>query len=178
MRMYFAKGRVTAAVSNVMTGLNPCRANRRTAGFTLAEVLVATLLATLTMAGLFGGISYGFVETQVSRENLRATQIILEKMEGIRLYTFDQLVSSNMFPETFSASYYPPGTFTRTSGLTYYGRFRVSDLGTGASYNPNIRLVTVSISWTNSYGMSQVRRDRQMQTIIGRYGIQNYSFYN
>jgi len=146
--------------------------------FTLVEVLVATAITTITLLGLFGGISYAFCETQLARENLRATQIMLERMEGIRLYTFDQLVSSNMFSTTFSAAYYPLATTNEASGLTYYGNFSLSDPGTGAGYNSDMRLVTISVTWTNSYGTSKIPRNRQMQTQISRYGVQNYSFFN
>jgi Tfp pilus assembly protein PilV len=154
------------------------RLNSAWRAFTLVEVLVAALITTVMMTGLFAGISYGFTEIQLSRENLRATQIMLEKMEGIRLYTFDQLTSSNMFSSSFTAAYYPLATTNESAGLTYYGNFAISDPGTGTVYNDNFRQVTVSVSWTNSYGASKIARNRQMQTMIGRYGIQNYSFFN
>jgi len=146
--------------------------------FTLVEVLVATAVITLMLVGLFGGISYGFVETELSRENLRATQIILEKMEGIRLYTFDQLTSSNMVPATFTAAYYPIASSNQPANFTYTGTFTISDPGLSAEYNPDIRLVTVSVSWRSANGKGAVRRQREMRTMVSRYGIQNYSFFN
>lgn len=151
----------------------------RVRAFTLIEIMVATAFISLSFLGLFGGLSYGFTATRLARENQRATQIILEKMEGIRLYTFDQLVSSNMFPTTFTASYYPLGLTNQAQGITYYGQFTLSDPATGAAgYNANLRLVTVTVAWTNSYGTSRIPRNRQMQTLVARYGIQNYSFFN
>ncbi len=163
--------------------INP---NPSARAFTLVEVLMATSITTITLIGLLGGISYGFSEIKFSRESLRATQVILEKMEGIRLYTFDQLTSSNMVPATFTASYYPLGTTgtyvvnttPTATGQDYYGQFTISDPGTTAGYNSNLRLITVSVSWTNSYGSSRVTHNRQMQTLIGRYGVQNYTFFN
>jgi Tfp pilus assembly protein PilV len=152
--------------------------NRPERAFTLVEIMIATLITTLMMTGLFAGITYGFSEIQFARENLRATQIMLEKMEGIRLYTFDQLTSSNMFSSEFTAAYYPLATTNDTAGFTYYGSLTISDPETGAIYNDNLRKVTVSVSWTNSYGASTITRNRQMQTMVGRYGIQNYSFFN
>ena len=83
-----------------------------------------------------------------------------------------------MFPTTFTADYYPLATTNEAQGITYYGQFTISDPETGAEYNSNIRLVTVSVSWTNSYRTSQIEHNRQMQTMVGRYGIQNYSFFN
>jgi len=158
--------------------IDPTRSSCVRRAFTLVEVLVGMAIMTISLLALFGGISYGFSATQLARENLRATQVILEKMEAIRLYTFDQLVSSNMFPTTFTADYYPLATTNEAQGITYYGQFTISDPETGAEYNSNIRLVTVSVSWTNSYRTSQIEHNRQMQTMVGRYGIQNYSFFN
>jgi Tfp pilus assembly protein PilV len=146
--------------------------------FTLVEVLVAEAVMILGALGLFGGIAYAFLITELARSDLRATQVILEKMEGIRLYTFDQLVSSNLFSTAFSTQYYPFARDGQSQGITYYGQLTVSDPGTGAAYNPNLRLVTISVSWTNVYGQSQVPHNRQMQTLVGRNGIQNYAFFN
>lgn len=147
-------------------------------GFTLVEVMVGVLIMGVVLTSVFSGILYGNTEVQRSRENLRATQVVLEKMEGIRLYTFDQLVSSNMFPTTFTANYYPLATGSQSPGVTYYGKFTISDAGTGADYNSNIRLVTVSVIWTNQIGNQAVAQTRQMKTLVARYGIQNYSFFN
>jgi prepilin-type N-terminal cleavage/methylation domain-containing protein len=150
----------------------------RVHAFTLVEIMVAAALLSVMFLALFGGISYGFTVTRLARENVRATQIILEKMEGVRLYTFDQLVSSNMFSTDFTAPYYPLGMTNGSAGLTFYGKFTLSDPNTGAiGYNDNLRLVTVSVIWTNSYSRSQVVRRRQMQTLVARYGVQNYTFY-
>lgn len=151
----------------------------RSSAFTLTEVLVAVAILSVVFLGLFGGISYGFSVTRVSRENLRATQIILEKMEGIRLYTFDQLTSSNLFSTSFTADYYP---FTMnqndSKGITYYGQISFSDPGTGTYYNANLRTVTITVNWTNRYGSTVIPHSRSMQTLVGRWGIQNYSFFN
>jgi type II secretory pathway pseudopilin PulG len=152
---------------------------RGTGAFTLPEVMVSAAITLLVLLGLFGGISYGFSVTQISRENLRATQIILERMEGIRLYTYDQLISSNMFSTNFTASYYPfVATTNESKGLTYYGTMTFSDPGTGTYYNPNLRTVTVTVNWTNAYGNSLIPRSRSMKTLVGRWGIQNYTYFN
>ena len=152
--------------------------HRAQAAFTLIEVLMATLLTTISLVSLLGSISFGLLQTQISRENLRATQIMLEKMEGLRLYTFDQLTTSNMFPTTFTASYYPLAGTNQASGIVYYGQFAITDPGTDADYNPNMRLVTVAVSWTNANRGCLIPHTREMRTMVGRYGIQNYSFYN
>jgi prepilin-type N-terminal cleavage/methylation domain-containing protein len=80
---------------------------RQKAAFTLVEVMIAVAILGIMFVALYGGMSSGFAVTQLARENLRATQIMLERMEGIRLYNWEQVVYSNMVPTTFVAHYYP-----------------------------------------------------------------------
>ncbi|HEX9048174.1 MAG TPA: prepilin-type N-terminal cleavage/methylation domain-containing protein [Verrucomicrobiae bacterium] len=152
--------------------------SRQASGFTFVEVLVATLVVAILLAAAFGSINFGLQQVQLSREDLRATQVLLEKMEGIRLYTFDQLTATNKFPATFTALYSPLGTNNGTQGITYYGRFELSSAATGADYNSNLCVVKVSVTWTNGNGNLNIPRYREMKTLVGRYGVQNYSFYN
>src|SRR4051812_21990024 len=80
---------------------------KASSGFTLAEAMVGITFAAIVLVSLYAGITYGMSVTEVTRENLRATQLILEKFETIRLYTWDQLNGSNGFviPTTFTNSY-------------------------------------------------------------------------
>ncbi len=55
------------------------------AAYTLAEVIMGAMMVTITFVSLYAGMSTGFAVTKAARENLRATQIMLERMEGIRL---------------------------------------------------------------------------------------------
>ena len=99
---------------------------RRAQAFTLAEAIVGVAVMTMLFLGLYGGITYGFYEMQLARENLRATQVILEKMEGIRLYTYQQLTNSATFATNFTAQYYPLARSTNSQGTTFYGSISVS----------------------------------------------------
>src|SRR2546430_1315767 len=76
-------------------------------GFTLIEALVGFAVAGIAMFTLYAGITYGVAVTQATRENLRATQLIMEKFETIRLYTWEQMNGSNGFviPQTFTETY-------------------------------------------------------------------------
>src|SRR6266566_3488025 len=55
------------------------------AGFTLVEVMIAALIGTVIFAGLFGGLSLGFYFVKQQRDDLRATEIMEQQIEGIRL---------------------------------------------------------------------------------------------
>lgn len=151
-------------------------------GYTIAELCVSTLLVVTVFVGLYAGISSGFAYTQALRENLRATQIMLERMEGIRLYNWSQINSNGFVPATFTAQYYPAIAGTGvSSGITYTGRLSITPvaLNPAASYAGDMRLVTVSIGWLSSgRGSNKLVRTREMQTYVGRYGMQNYIYHN
>jgi Tfp pilus assembly protein PilV len=160
---------------------NPQRHTRGRSAFALAEVLVAVALMSVAFVSLYLGISTSFAITQVSRENLRATQIMLERMEGIRLYNWNQLVYSNMIPSNFVAYYYPAGKLGESKGIAYGGTINIgaANLNPSASYSDRMRAITVTVSWTNSNGGNQkIVRQRSMTTYTARDGVQNYVINN
>ena len=122
--------------------------------YTLTEVVICVALIVVLFVALYGGMSTGFAVTQASRENLRATQIMLEYMEGVRLYNWNQLVYSNWIPQTFTRDYYPLATSNESRGVTYYGSIYVTNanMSPSASYSDNLRAVIVTVNWTNTGG--------------------------
>src|SRR5438309_2049072 len=82
-----AGSRLQAAASS----LQPAAASE--SGHTLVEVMVAMAVLGFMMVALYAGFSSGFAVVRVSRENLRATQIMAEGMEVARLYNWDQVVN-------------------------------------------------------------------------------------
>jgi len=78
--------------------------------YTLVEVLFAVAAMGFISVSLFAGLGSGFTLIQVTRENLRATQILLERMETIRLYRWDQITDDKCIPNTFTNYFYPDGS--------------------------------------------------------------------
>lgn len=152
--------------------------------FSIIEVLVAVSIVGVMFLSLYGGITSGFAVVNMARENLRANQIVLEKMETIRLYTWDQINTSGFIPLTFTASFYPPlpaeatessansGTASQNQSLVYYGTVAITNAPVAAAYSDHMRLVVVSLTWTNG----GIARQRQMQTLVSEYGMQNYIY--
>ena len=151
--------------------------------YTLAEVSISTGLVLTVFTALYAGMSSGFAYTQVLRENLRATQIMLERMEGIRLYNWDtQLNSNNFLPGSFTAYYYPAIAGTGVnSGVCYTGTLSVSSvaLSPAPSYATDMRQIMVTVKWVSRFGPNNsLLRTRRMRTYVARYGMQNYIYNN
>ena len=141
------------------------------AAFTLPEVLVSVLiLATIGLA-YYGALSSSFGVVQSTREDLRATQILTQKLEAIRLCNWMQLTNIS-----FREPYDPLATNQSGAGM-YYGTVTTNaatSIPNTSSYYPRMCLVTVSLSWTNYNGRRLQGHTRQMQTEVARYGLQNY----
>lgn len=138
--------------------------------YTLVEVMVSVLVLAVIGVGYYAALSSGFALVQSTREDLRATQIMTQKIEGVRLCTWSQLTNFN-----FQEAYDPLAATNH--GTSFYGTVTVgpaSSITNNPSYYGNICLVTVSLAWTNNNGKTPIPHSRQMQTQVARYGLQNY----
>jgi hypothetical protein len=148
------------------------RASASLAGFSVVEVMVAVLVCGLVFVSLYSGISSGFGFVQLARENLRATQIMEEKMETIRLYRWDQITQAGFIPTNFVDKFYPLGATQGIGGLTYTGQLTVVDAPLTEYYKDDLKHVTVDVSWKSGNAV----RKRQMTTLVSRYGLQHYVY--
>lgn len=122
------------------------------------------------LVSLYTGISSGFTVVQIARENLRGTQILQEKMETIRLYTWDQITSPGFIPTNFTDVFFP-GTQS-ASGLIFTGQVTIASAPVTESYSNDLKLVTVEVNWMSA----KVKRTRSMTTLVSRYGLQHYIY--
>lgn len=141
------------------------------AAFSLVEATVGMALISTVVGALFSGFTTGFFTMQMARENLRATQIMLEKVETIRLYSWDQITTTNFIPTTFTAAYDPQAP-NGQQGLTYQGTMTITDAPIGTSYANDMKLVTVTLNWKTG----NLNRTRQFSSYISRYGLQDYIY--
>lgn len=146
---------------------------RRPSGFTLIEVAITAAILGVIFVTFYAGIGAGFSMVSLSRENLRANQILLDKMETVRLYSWTQINSNGFIPPTFTAPFDPVATSgTEGSGVAYYGELTIGDAPITANYATNLKLVTVSLTWTNGNNP----RIRSMQTLVSEFGLQTYVY--
>jgi type II secretory pathway pseudopilin PulG len=137
--------------------------------FTILEVVISILVCGVVFISLYAGMSQGFKITKISRENLRATQVMIERLESIRLNTFDQLNTVGFVPtQAVEEPYYTVGT--NNGGFNYSVTVTVSNPPVNATYSADLKLVNVRVTW-NSGGLL---RTRQMNTLIARNGLQAY----
>ena len=140
------------------------------AGFTLVEVVIASALVGIMFLAFMGSFSMSFQNVQLDRENSRATQILLEKTELLRLYDWDQVVGNDtnaVIPLTFSSPFYPD---TNNGGFNYSGFVTITNAPISEAYTNDMRYVTISLTWTSR----GVQRSRTMSSYVSRYGLQNY----
>jgi hypothetical protein len=125
------------------------------------------------VVALFGAFTSGMTVVQGARENTRATQIMVQKMETIRLLTWNQGINSSIARPAFEALYDPAST---NAGTVYEGsyEYQPADTNIPAAYRDKLRKVNVTIYWTNHVGGRARVQSRQMETFVARYGMQNY----
>lgn len=132
--------------------------------------MVATLIVGIMFTGLYAGISQGMSVINSARQNLRATQIMADTMEVLRLYTWEQVNSNGFIPSTVYVPFFPDST--NSSSLRVKADITISDSGFRQPYSNNVKKITVDLSWTNSAGLQK----RSMSTYVARNGLQNYVY--
>jgi prepilin-type N-terminal cleavage/methylation domain-containing protein len=144
----------------------------RQTGYTLAEVMVGIAIMSVMFLTLYMGFTQGFGVVQNSRENLRATQILQQQAEVIRLYTWEQVdPNAGMVPTTTTWTFYPLGG-GGDQGITYTGTVNIGPAPMTESYATDHRLVTFALTWKSG----NIQRKRQISTLISKYGLHNYIY--
>jgi Tfp pilus assembly protein PilV len=138
-------------------------------GFSVIEAMVGFLILGITISALFGGFSFGFNSIKLSQEEVRADQILVQKLESIRVYNWTNITSTYILPN-FTAYY---STSNAVHGVTYNGSMSVTPFvpsATPESYSSTLRQVTATVSWF-SEGMNHTRT---MMTLVSSNGIATY----
>jgi hypothetical protein len=159
--------------------LQPPASRKMAYAFTLVDALFAIAAAGVMFLALYAGLAFGFNVIKMSRENTRATQIMLEKMETIRLYRWEQITNVGFIDtNSFTIPYYSIGG-TNTS-LLYTCQVSIgtsgvkTDTGLPCTYADDMRKVTVRLDWSR---IGATNRTRTMSTLVSRNGMQSYVYY-
>lgn len=135
---------------------------------------MGTVVTTLMLVSLYVGFTFGFRQVQLAREEARATQILQEKMELVRLLNWDQVANlPGYVPSAFTESLYAADpTNAPAGGITYTGTVMITNAPITESYKNELRLVKVSVSWTSG----STKYTRKMSSFVSQYGMQNYVY--
>ena len=149
---------------------NNSKGCRAVSAFTIAETMVAVAIFGIMFASFFGGLSLSISVVQSARENLRATQIMTEQMDIIRLKTYDQVKNTN-----YTAPFNPiPASVTNAggAGLTYTVRVFVvsAPITNGESYSNDMKQAKLQLTWRSGKSVKTI----EMITFVSRYGLQTY----
>lgn len=139
------------------------------AAFTIVEAVFAMALLLTMVIAIYSGITFGFNTVRMARENARATQILIEKTEQLRLYNWDQLTGTSGYLPTndFIVTYYSTNV-----GVTYTGRVTLGSVTLPTTYANNMRQATVTLTWKTG----NLLRTRSLTTYISKHGLQNYIY--
>jgi type II secretory pathway pseudopilin PulG len=144
---------------------------KRIVATTLVEVVMAVAILGVFIAGIMNCFGYGFFSVELARENQRATQILLEKAESVRLYNWAQVTTPGFIPPTFMDVYDPQSS--NAPGITYTGTIAVTNYPGSTSYSANIRQIIVTVNWTTG---GRIPHTRSLATLVAKDGEQNYVY--
>jgi prepilin-type N-terminal cleavage/methylation domain-containing protein len=146
----------------------------RREAFTLVEVMMAVAVVAIVFVTLFVGLAQGFSLSSAARERLRANQVALERIEGIRLVKWDDLTNTTLVPLTFTADYAPGSAM---SGVVYNGTITMTTPNFGTlnpSYASAMKQIRVDVTWVSG----QRTFSHSVATLVSRHGMQHYIFEN
>jgi hypothetical protein len=121
---------------------------------------------------LIGSINYGVLILKLVRENQRATQILIEKVETIRLYSWTQVNTSGFIPSSFT-EYFDPQAAQGSEGVVYNGAISIGNVPFSTGYSADMKQIQVTLTWSSS---DQINHTRSTSTFIAKDGIQNYVY--
>lgn len=136
----------------------------------LIEAVLGIVVVSLVAGATLAGLNFGAMSLRLTRENTRASQILLEKVETLRLYTWDQVNSNGFMPGSFTALYDPQNS--NNPGILYRGTVSITTPGLDSSYSNDLRLISVNLRWRTG----ELERQRTFTTLYSRYGMQDFIY--
>lgn len=142
-------------------------------GFALVEVLFGMLILGMVVAAVFATLGSAFNTASMSRDNLRATQILMEAAEVVRLHSWDEIQDPQFGPKQFTTYADPSGaTNVAGRGTLFLGTIELAPGPSDVAYRDDLRTVTIDLSWKTG----RLQRHRRLVTYVTRNGIQNYIY--
>ncbi len=144
---------------------------RKSGGFTMIEVIMSLAIMAVAATGLIACFTGSFFVMQYARENQRATQILIERAEAIRAFSWVNMTNGSI-PTSFTNYYYEADNSTNTEGTRYLGTVAIGSVPFSTTYSANMLQVTIGVSWKTR----SLSRSRTLKTFVSYNGIQNYVY--
>jgi type II secretory pathway pseudopilin PulG len=138
-------------------------------GFTL----IASALGVIIFSALCASFAADLGKVRATREQIRATQIMLKCLERVRLSTFPQVTDTTINPQSYTEYYDPRDQAAGRGGLAYHVTLTASVPPVRSipeTYRTNLLLITVTTAWASG----SAQHTRSMQTLVAREGLQTY----
>jgi len=139
---------------------------RRNTGFTLVEVLFSSMIVGVLVVALYSAMASAIPMVRLCQDNERATQILSEKLDTIRLYNWTQ-ITNRFVPTSFVLGVDPLVTNSRPY---YTGMVSIVEAPISEVYRSNLLQVTVRVDWVSG----SRPQSQSMVTYVAKYGLQNY----
>lgn len=139
---------------------------KRTSGFTIIEVAMATAVLAIALAGMVQAMGVGSEMLDTARKQTIASQVIQSEIERLRMLTW----TTGALPSDLNVTDRPaavpisPG-LAQIAPASQFGCTRVVQLANGCS---DLREVTITVSWT---GITGKPHSRSTNVYIGKYGL-------
>ena len=119
-------------------------------GYTLLEVLIAVGIATIAFTSMGFILSNGFLLASDNRQNLYSVNALREQIETIRTTDYDSITNGTFANAQLAKLPSGAGTVTIAS-----------------SFGPDIKVVTLTVSWTSRSGRTITESATTSVTRIG-----------
>src|SRR5881394_4002955 len=140
--------------------------------FTLVEVMMAVATGSIMFVTIYLAIAQGVVVIKNCRENLRATQILEEKAETMRLISWNQITNVPSIVPTSFTNYYDPTASSGKQGVAYVGVMSMLSFPGSETYSGSIRQFLITVKWTTA----GIQHQKEFRTFVSQYGLQNYVY--
>src|SRR5882724_3520803 len=130
-------------------------------GFTLAEAILATLILTFVLTSVLAVVSQCARYLTDIRRTARASQVLQQEMEYVRLLDWNALQSlTNQFTDPSDSKRIYAGTIT-TSAYSSFGT------------TTTVEEVTLTVTWTNQVNSILTN---SLTTLVSNGGLNKYIF--
>ncbi len=142
------------------------------AGDTFPNMSTTVAFVGVVVTFLYGVFSAGFPVIQSARQDLRTTQMVMQKAEALRLFTSSQVCEASNQRVPVSVEPNDPSAARRNPGSVQSAGYLSAHLANAA--RSQTHTVTVTLCSTNADGAKPVVHRREVQMRLARNGMPKY----